>query len=229
MPDVAPMFDRRPVGIDAIIGAASANAGLLHADDGWRAVVLPSLGDRIAGLGAGPVAIRADGLRVFAADRGSIAEIQLADSSEVARHEGEADLIVVRSDGTPLTSVGGAVGPAGAATGTGPNVVQLVAAADADIAVARRADETISVYAGTGLDVEWASPIGPLTGLAVSPDGAWIVLRAGAGSAVVRRSDGALATYIAGAPALALLPDGRLAVGGSWGAALVTPTKETTA
>jgi hypothetical protein len=229
MPDVAPMFDRRPVGIDAIVGAASANAGLLHADDGWRAVVLPSLGDRIADLGPGPVAIRADGLRVFAASSGAIAEIQLADSGEVARHDGDADLIAVRSDGTPLTSVGGAVGPAGAATGTGETVVQLAAAADADVAVARRADETISIYAGTALRAEWASPIGPLTGLSVSPDGAWVVLRTVAGSAVARSSDGALSTYIVGAPALCLLPNGRLAVGGEWGTALITPTQEETA
>ena len=54
-PSMAVVHDRRPPGLDAGRRRAGlANAGLLHADDGWRAVVLPSLGDVAAGLGAGP-------------------------------------------------------------------------------------------------------------------------------------------------------------------------------
>ena len=48
------IHDRRPPGLDRVVGAPGANAGLLHGADGWRAVVLPSLGDIAADLGDGP-------------------------------------------------------------------------------------------------------------------------------------------------------------------------------
>src|SRR5271157_541066 len=44
LPDLAQAFDRRPPGLAEARGAGRANAALLRADDGWRAVVLPSLG-----------------------------------------------------------------------------------------------------------------------------------------------------------------------------------------
>ena len=64
LPDLARAFDRRPPGLAEARGAGRANAALLRADDGWRAVVLPSLGDRISELGPGPVAISASARQV---------------------------------------------------------------------------------------------------------------------------------------------------------------------
>jgi hypothetical protein len=123
-------------------------------------------------------------------------------------------------------AVGSAVGAPGVPSGDGAVVTHLAAAADADVVVARRADDTMSVFSAGELTAEWASPVASVTGIALSGDGQWLTVGAGSGSAVVRAADGVLSTYIAGAPALVLLPDGRLVAGGDWGTAIVIRTEE---
>ena len=88
IPHMTVVHDRRPPGLDRAVGAPGANAGLLHAADGWRVVVLPSLGDVAAGLGEGPVALRADGRRVAAVVDGGVEEWDLGTPEPVARHDG---------------------------------------------------------------------------------------------------------------------------------------------
>ena len=113
------VIDRRPPGLDAAIGAPLANAGLLRAGDGWRAVVLPSLGDVAASLGPGPVAVRADGRRIAAAVDGGVEEWDLGTPDPVARHDGVPAALCYAGDGTLLAACGSRAARAGRRAGRG--------------------------------------------------------------------------------------------------------------
>src|SRR5262245_12799331 len=132
LPDAVVVHDRRPPGLMRIAAAPRANAGLLADDDGWRAVVLPSLGDLAPGLGPGPVAMRGDGRRVAALRDGAIEEIDLPGGSTVERHAAPPGLgaLAYDADGRLVRAVGAGVG-AESPEADGSPVVALTAAAAA--------------------------------------------------------------------------------------------------
>ncbi|HWH15315.1 MAG TPA: hypothetical protein VNT51_11270 [Miltoncostaeaceae bacterium] len=225
--DVGQMFDRRPAGLVEGVGARGANAGLLRADDGWRAVVLPSLGDRLAGLGDGPVAIAPDGLRVAVATADAVEERALADGAVLARHPGGATALEYGADGALLAARGAVVGHADApaAPSDGPPVRRLRAAADAPVAVSLDEAGAVRVHGREGA-APWEPPFAGVTAATPTADGAWVLLAAPEGVALVRAADGALGVRIRGAVCGAALPDGRLVVGGPWGIAAIVPVSQ---
>jgi hypothetical protein len=225
VPDLAQAFDRRPPGLRAAIGAAGANAALLEADDGWRAVVLPSLGDRLADLGPGPVAIAASGLRLAVSGAGAVRELALADGAEHATHPGEAEALAFAGDDL-LVARGGAVGGAATAPGDGPPVRALRGAAEAPVALALLGDGRLVRHDPGGPGEPWESPVGPVADLSLDAEGTWATLAGADAVAVVRAADGAVAAHIAGPTSVALVAGGRIAIGGEWGVALVAPAKE---
>lgn len=225
--DVGQMFDRRPAGLCDAVGAAGANAALLRADDGWRAVVLPSLGDRLADLGDGPVAIAPDGLTVAAATPDGVVERAMADGAVRATHPGGVDALAYTADGRLWAARAGAIGAMDGPAGDGARSVMLRAAAAADVLVALAADGSVRVRAGDTVHT-WAPPLTGVARVALSADGTHVLLCAGDAVAVCRAADGALALRIRGARAGALLPDGRLVISGDWGVAAVVPVTEGT-
>lgn len=235
MPRLETAFDRRPPGLDRVVGAALANAGLLSSESGWRAVVLPSMGDLVGDLGPGPVALRADGRRVAAARDGSVEELDLPDGQVAARHEGAAAALAYDGDGRLVAAAGAGVGPLGSAAIDGSPVVELTGAAGAARALALHADGDLSLWAtdGGGRLAAWVSPLADPASISLTPDGALAAL---AGTldgtpavAALRADDGALVHLVVGARAIALAPEGDgLLVGGEWGIALLTPPREDT-
>lgn len=234
VPQMQVVHDRRPPGLDRAIGAAGANAGLLRAGDGWRAVVLPSLGDVVPGLGPGPVAIRADGRRIAAAVDGGVEEWDLGAPDPVARHEGVPAVLCYASDGSLLAAAGAAVGAPGAVPADGSPIVDLSAAADAPRCVARHADGTLSVWevGSAAPPVRFGSPLTDPGAPTLSSDGALVALGSPDGDApaacLLRAADGAPVRLLAGVRAIALSPLGDgLMIGGDWGCAWLTPLEET--
>jgi hypothetical protein len=232
VPALQVVHDRRPPGLDLALGAPLANAGLLRDGDGWRAVVLPSLGDVASGIGPGPAAIRADGRRIAAAVEGAVEEWDLGEPDPVARHPGWASALCYDGDGGLLAAAGSRVGAPGLDAGAGPAVVALSGAAVAPRAVARHEDGTVSVWE-RGADepvAAWSAP--PGTGApALAADGSIVALGAPEADEptafLVRAEDGVVVRAVAGARVLAPSPagDGAL-VGGDWGCAWLTPLEE---
>ena len=236
IPRMTVVHDRRPPGLDRAVGAADANAGLLHAADGWRVVVLPSLGDVAAGLGAGPVAIRADGRRVAAVrGRRGGGDGDLGDGADpVARRPG-----VLTPSATPTAASWPPPAPPSVAPGgepaPGSPIVSLSAAAAGSRLVAGHEDGSVSVWEAGASEplAAWPSPLPGSGPPALSPDGALVALGTAAGEApaacLLRAEDGALARRVEGARAIALSPAGDgLMVGGDWGCAWLTPFEEDT-
>lgn len=230
LPDLANLFDRRPPGTDRIAGAIGANAGLLHDDAGWRAVVLPSMGDLVADLGAGPVALRADGRRVAVAHDGRVFELEVpgAATTELA-----AD---VMPTALAYDASGGVVIGVGAGLATHPQdgapIVALTCAARADRTLALHADGAASVWSDGAAAGRWTAPQGATT-MALSPDGELAAFGRVDGDAVaaclVRATDGAMVRHIAGARVIAFDPADRgILVGGDWGALWMEPPREAT-
>lgn len=229
LPEVDVVHDRRPPELDAVVGAASANAGLVRVEGAWRALVLPSLGDLVADLGPGPVAIRADGRMVAAAADGAIVQRSVPDGTVVARVEGVADALCLTDTGDVLVAAAGLVGPPGTTPGDGPHVRALRAAADAPRAVSLDASDELAVW-----DTATATPIlrvaSPIAGArlgGLSADGELVALSGGAHgvSAVLRTSTGAVAAWIEGAHGVAVVPDGVL-VCGEFGIVMLSRPKE---
>ena len=233
IPRARVVHDRRPPGVDRALGAAAVNAGLLRDDAGWRAVVLPSLGDVAADLGPGPAAIRPDGRRLAVLHDGAVHELELGADAEPARHAAGADALAYSGDGTLWTARGAAVGPPGVEPADGPAVVALAGAGAAGVAAALHADGTVSVWrAGEAAPAaRWAAPCAGAGAIAVSADGARVELGVPEGDApcacIARADDGALVRRVAGARAIAATPaqDGLL-VAGDWGCAWLTEIPE---
>jgi hypothetical protein len=232
LPQVVVIHDRRPPGLDRTAGAAEANAGLLRADGGWRAVVLPSLGDIAAELGPGPVAIRADGRAVAAVADGEVVEWTLGEEQPARRRPGGGDAIAFASDGSVWVAAGAAPREPGDATVAGSAIVALAAAAAAPVLAARHEDGSVSVWEpGRAAPIaSWPSPVPGATSLAVSADGGVIALGAPEGAdpvAALVTLDGAIARLVEGARVIAPSParDGLL-VAGDWGCAWLTPPEE---
>lgn len=232
-PRLRVVHDRRPPGLDLALGAADVNAGLVHADGGWRAVVLPSLGDVAADLGDGPVAIRADGRRLALADAGGVDEAEVGQEGVVARHDGMVDAVAY-AGGELVVARGAAVGRPDVDRGDGSPVAALAGAARAPRAAALHADGTVSVWEPGRAEplARWAAPAAGAGTIAVSADGALVELGVPQGEApaacIARASDGALVRRVEGARVLALAGDGDgLFVAGDWGAAwLIDPPEE---
>ena len=229
-PDMRLVHDRRPPGLDLLAGAAGANAGLLRADGGWRAVVLPSLGDMVADLGPGPAAIRADGRRVAAVAGGAIEERDAGAEGVAARHEGCAGALCYAAGGSLLVAAGARVGPPGTTPLAGPAIVALAAAAAAPRVAALHEDGSVSVWE-PGADeplASWASPVDGAGAIGLSPDGALVALgapdAADPAACLARAEDGAQVRRVEGARAIAPSPaeDG-LVVAGDWGCAWLMP------
>jgi hypothetical protein len=229
LPDMVVQFDRRPPGLQRVIGAPLANAGLLFDDTGWRVVVLPSLGDLAADLGPGPVALRADGRRAAVVHEGGVFELEIPGAAttriEVASTPGA---IAYAADGTLLASNG-----AGFGGEDGSPIVALTTASATPRALARHGDGSCSLW-----DTEtrerlggWEPVIrGPLS-IGLSADGEWASMGTPfadpAAACVVRAGDGALVRHIEGARTIALDPAGKgLLVGGDWGALWLEPPRE---
>jgi hypothetical protein len=227
LPDLSQAFDRRPPGLAEAIGAGGANAAILRADDGWRAVVLPSLGDRLSDLGPGPVAISASGRQVAVHDQTATLVVPLAGGEALAEHPGEADAIVFGQE-TLWRAAGGVVAPAGAGEhGWGAHVRRMAGAAGADRVLVQHADGQISRFGVDEARCTWAPIMDHVDAISLSDDGEWATLATPDAVAVVRASDGAIGVYIAGASAIALGADRRIVIGGAWGMALVVPIEET--
>jgi hypothetical protein len=234
LPQVQVVHDRRPPGLAEALGAPLANAGLLRADDGWRAVVLPSLGDVAAGIGPGPAAIRADGRRLAAAVEGAVEEWDLGSPEPVARHEGWVSALCYDGDGGLLAAAGARVGAPGLDAGAGPAIVSLAGAAAAPRAVSRHEDGSIGLWERGSHEpvATWPAPRG--TGPpALTADGALVALGAPDGAEptawLVRAEDGAIVRAVAGARVLVPSPGGDgMVVAGDWGCAWLAPHEEAT-
>ncbi len=227
------VHDRRPPGLDRVIGAPGANAGLIHGADGWRAVVLPSLGDIAADLGEGPVAIRGDGRRIAVAIDGGVEEHDIGADGPAARHEGVADALCYAADGTLVAAAGSAVGAPGLAAGGGSPVVELAAAAAALRVAALHADGSVSVWE-PGADAPlatWPSPVAGAGSIALSADGALVALGVPDGpeaaACLASALDGAQVRRVEGARVIAPASEpGALVVAGDWGSAWMNPLEE---
>jgi len=231
LPDMAALFDRRPPGLMRIAGADLANAGLLLDDGGWRAVVLPSLGDLASDLGPGPVAIRADGRRAAVVHEGAVFELELPGAATT--HLEAADTpgaIAYGADGSLIMAIGAGIG--GTATEGSP-IVALVAAASAPRVLARHGDGSCSVWDTHSRDrlASWTPTIPGSLSISLSVDGERATIGtpfAGpAVACVVRTVDGATIRHIDGARTIALHPaDTGMLVGGEWGALWLEPPRE---
>ena len=233
IPRMVVVHDRRPPGLDRVIGAAGANAGLLHGGDGWRAVVLPSLGDVVAGLGDGPVAIRADGRRVAAASDGAVVEYDLGADGEAARHGGPADHLAYAGDGTLVAAAGAAVGAPGVAAADGSPVIDLAGALHAPRVAALHADGTVTVWeAGAGAPLaSWASPVAAAGAVALTADGAQVALGVpdapDPAACLAEAATGAPLRIVEGARIISPSADpADLLVAGDWGCAWLRPPEE---
>ncbi len=227
------VHDRRPPGLDRVVGAAGANAGLLHGSDGWRAVVLPSLGDLAADLGEGPVAMRADGRRFAVAHESGVDEYDAGLPTAVAFHEGPPAALCYAADASLVAASGSRVGPPGLAAGPGSPVVELAAAASVPRVAARHADGTVSVWEVGRAEplATWAAPIAEAGSVALSADGALVALgtpdAAAPVAVLVAAADGAEVRRIEGARAIAPGPSpDTLLVAGDWGSAWMESLEE---
>lgn len=231
VPDMRVVHDRRPPGLDAIVGAADANAGLARVEGRWRALVLPSLGDLVTDIGPGPAAIRRDGRMVAALDDGRIVQRSLPEGTTIEEAGGPADAICVAADGAPVIAVGDAVGPPGTPAGHGTPIVALRAASGAARAASLDAAGEVVVW-----NTDAAAPISrfgsprpdlELTGM--SPEGDLVVL---AGSedpvaALLRVSTGRVAAWFEGARDAAVLPDDKgIVIVGDFGVVHLTRPRE---
>lgn len=231
-PVLSQAFDRRPPGLASVAGASRSNAGLLLSDDGWRAVVLPSLGDILADLGAGPVALRPDGRVVAFLRDGEVVEAALPDGNVVARHPGDVGALAYLPDGRLVAGCGSLVGAPGTSAGEGSPVVALAAAAEAFSALALHADGTCSLWTGEGGTpaATWTPPGDGAASIALSPDGALAAV--GMPSApspcacVVDAHSGEVLLGVDQGRGIAVGPGGHVAVGGEWGVLWLDPVTD---
>lgn len=225
-PSFSLLHERRPPGLDALIPAVGRNAALVHADGGWRAVVLPSLGDIVHELGDGHASIRHDGQQMAVADDGVIKELSLPDGEILNEIVGPVDGLAYSADGHLLTAAGGEIGRPGCAVEHGSEIAALATASAAEVGASLHDDGHVSVWATEGCDLvgTFPSPIAASL-MSLSPDGSKIVLSSGEGDqpriAVLRASDGALIQWIEGARAAVAPSTGGYLITGDWGTAKI--------
>ncbi len=228
LPDMMTLFDRRPPGLAAVLGAARANAGMLRADDGWRATVLPSMGDVASDLGHGPVAMRADGRCIAVVHEGAVYEITVpgAETSTVETTATPSAMAYDADDTLRFAYGAGLDEPA-----DGAPIVELAASSGSPRLASLDEAATITVWEGRTRIGSFASPLDTPHGLGVSADGRFLTLSGTVADepavCVLRTDGGALARHIGGARTIALMPDGvSVLVGGDWGMMLLEPPRE---
>jgi hypothetical protein len=222
-PVLTQAFDRRPPGLSRVSGAAKSNAGLLFSDDGWRTVVLPSLGDILPDLGAGPAALRQHGRVVAFLRDGEVVEAVLPEGAVAARHPGEVGALAYLGNGQLVVAAGSSVGAPGIAAGDGSPVVALATAVEAHRVLARHADGSCSVWDGDADSPRavWSPPFqGPAT-IALSPDGKMAAVGTPfaepAVACVVEALTGEVLLGVELGRGIAIGPGGTVVVGGEWG------------
>ena len=234
VPEMSVVHTRRPPGHDRIDGAGLANAGLLHGDEGWRMVVLPSLGDVATDLGHGPITVRPDGRALAVAIDDGVEEFDLTTGETLARHEIETPDMSYAGDGSLFVAAGAAIARPGGEAAEGSPIVAMTCATKAWRAVARHADGRLSVWDLDGetpqLHDSYEPPVhGPMS-ICLSSDGALIgtgtPFAEPAVAALIDAESGSLVRHIAGARVISPLDDGQLIVGGDWGLAFLRPTEE---
>lgn len=228
LPDMVGLFDRRPPGVNAVYGAFHANAGAMRDDSGWRAVVLPSMGDLVADLGPGPFALRSDGRSAAVVHDGRIFEIEVPGATTTEVPEGEAEALAYAADGTLIVGAGGGIG----GDGSDSPMIQLVSAGAADRCASLHQNGTVTIWDTTNRAVvaAWSAPPGAGE-IALSPDGTQVSVSTVDGddvaAHVVHAQDGAVARCVIGARTIAFDPAQRgLFVGGDWGALWMEPPRE---
>jgi len=226
LPDLSQAFDRRPPGLAEARGAGRANAALLRADDGWRAVVLPSLGDRLSDLGPGPAAISASAHAIAVHDAGATVVVPLAGGAPLAEYPGEIDALAFGGEALWVAR-GGAVAPAGELRpGDGAPIRRLAGAAGAERVLALTGDGRLVRFGAGEPSASWRPAIAEVRDISLSEDGEWATLAGPDAVAVVRASDGAVGVFVTGASSIAWVGGQRLVVGGEWGLALIVPVEE---
>lgn len=234
VPAMTVVHTRRPPGLDRVGGASLANAGLLHGEEGWRMVVLPSLGDVATDLGHGPLAVRPDGRAMAVAIDDGVEEFDLSTGETLARHEMATAAMAYAGDGSLVVAAGAAVARPGADPSDGSPVASIVCATTAWRAVASHLDGSLSVWdLQPEVPVRVAdhpSPAPEAVSLTVSADGTLVGVgtpTAASCVAVLLEADsGAAVRRVEGARFIFPLPDGQLVVGGDWGLAFLRPTEE---
>lgn len=236
-PRLRGVHDRRPPGLDRVVGVPRSNAALLHGEGGWRLVVLTSLGDVVADLGQGPVAIRGDAQVVAVSDAAGVSEHTVSTGESRAQHAGPPPAALAYAAGQLWAARGAAVtAPAAPMQSAGVPIVALVGAVDAPTIAAQHADGQISLWDTSGADpaqvARWAPPSGAprLAGLSVG--GSTVELGDPTGeqpaAALVSGLRGAVVRQIAGARSISQASHGEVAlVAGDWGCAtLIVDTGE---
>lgn len=229
LPDLTELFDRRPPGLCDVRGATGANAALLRDDTGWRAVVLPSMGDLASDLGPGPIAIRGDGRRLAVVHEGALFEVEIPGSStqqvETAASPGP---VAFASDGSVVVAYGAGLGE----PRDGSPVVGLVPAGDAPRALTRHEDGTLRLWdTATGSEVgQWTTTLDDVGSIALDASGSRAALCGTDGATpvahVVDAATGVVIRSIRGAAAVAFGSGDGLVVGGDWGLILLEPPRE---
>ncbi len=230
LPDLAELFDRRPPGLSEVRGAALANAALLRDDSGWRAVVLPSMGDLASDLGPGPIAIRGDGRRVAVVHEGALFEVEIpgAATTQVAT-TAPVDAVAFASDGALVVAHGAGIG----APQDGSPIVEVAVAASAPRLVTRHADGECRLW-DTGSRSElarWTPVLGGVDAVSIDAAGERVALSGIEGdvpvAVVVDAVDGIPTRSIRGARTIAFSPkDSSIVVGGDWGIMLMETPRE---
>ncbi len=226
LPELSQAFERRPPGLAEARGAGRANAALLRADDGWRAVVLPSLGDRLSELGPGPAAISARAQQIAVYDAGTTVVLPLAGGAPLAEYRGEIDALAFAGEQLWLARHGAVAPAVSLSPGGGAPVRHLAGAAGAERVLALTADGDVLCLGPGEYRAGWRPVIADVHDISVSDDGEWATLAGHGAVAVVRASDGAVGVYVTGASSIAVAADRRIVVGGEWGMALIVPVQE---
>lgn len=218
------LHERRPPGLDGLHAASGRNAALVHADGGWRAIVLPSLGDIVSDMGDGFAAIRNDGQRVAAAHDGLIQERTVPDGEIEDEVAGPADGLAYAADGRLLVAAGGEIGRPGCAVEHGSEISDMATASAAPVGASLHENGRVSVWETEGCEMAGTFPT-PFSAslISVSADGSRVVLGTGGAEeqrvAVLRASDGALLWMIEGVRAAAAPAAGGLLMTGDFGSA----------
>lgn len=232
LPDLAELFDRRPPGLDDVRGAFGANAALLRDDTGWRAVVLPSMGDLAADLGPGPIAIRGDGRRLAVVHEGALYDVEIPGAATTAvETPATPSAVAFAADGTVVAAYGAGLGE----PGEGSPIVELVTAGTAARALSRHEDGTIRLWdlsSSTEL-ASWTVSLDTVTGIALDAEGRRAAIAGSDAETPVARvvdaETGVPTRNVRGAAVIAFAPtDDRLLVGGEWGVFMMEAPRETT-
>lgn len=230
LPDLAELFDRRPPGLCDVRGAAEANAALLRDDVGWRAVVLPSMGDLAADLGPGPIAVRSDGRRVAVVHEGALFEVEIPGAATTqVETTGTPGPVAFAADGTIVVAYGAGIG----SPADGSPVTDIVAASAAPRVLTRHEDGTVRLWDAESLTElgAWTPGLTRVDSVALDARGTSVAVCGTEGetavSLVVDATTGVPMRAVRGAATIAFgAGDDSLLIGGDWGLVLLETPRE---